>query len=215
MRDNGGFTSSAKLVNRPVMQTAVLIVAAGSGTRLGGPVPKQYQLLNGDMVLTRTLRAVLASSHVTSAICVISGDARELYDEAVGAVQDPRLLQPALGGATRAGSVMNGLEALADTTPDRVLIHDAARPFLAPEHLDALCTTGRLQSWRSPLSMRFGARSKVRQTFPYPARVFGVRRPRRHFRLPGYWRPTGPMPTIPILRRTMQRPIGEPVIRCA
>lgn len=124
------------------MQNAVLIVAAGSGTRLGGPVPKQYQTLGAQMVLTRTLRAVLASNLVTSVICVISSEARDLYDTAVQPIEDPRLLQPALGGATRAGSVLNGLKALAGSNPDRVLIHDAARPFLALEHLDALCANG-------------------------------------------------------------------------
>ena len=43
---------------------------------------------------------------------------------------DARLLAPVTGGATRAQSVLRGLEALSDRAPDHVLIHDAARPFV-------------------------------------------------------------------------------------
>ncbi|MFK7945562.1 MAG: bifunctional 2-C-methyl-D-erythritol 4-phosphate cytidylyltransferase/2-C-methyl-D-erythritol 2,4-cyclodiphosphate synthase [Paracoccaceae bacterium] len=123
------------------MKTALLIVAAGSGTRLGGPVPKQYQLLGREMILTRTLRTILASDHITSVICVINPEARYLYDQAVDPVSDPRMLAPASGGVTRSESVLNGLEALAEVAPDRVLVHDAARPFISVQLLDTLCTT--------------------------------------------------------------------------
>ncbi|MEM1299735.1 MAG: 2-C-methyl-D-erythritol 4-phosphate cytidylyltransferase, partial [Pseudomonadota bacterium] len=64
------------------MKTAAIIVAAGSGTRLGGPVPKQYQTLKGEMILTRTIRALLAADHVTSVICVINPEVRDRYDQA-------------------------------------------------------------------------------------------------------------------------------------
>ena len=49
---------------------------------------------------------------------------------------DGRLLAPVLGGATRQVSVRNGLRALAPHAPDRVLIHDAARPFVTPDVID-------------------------------------------------------------------------------
>ncbi|HLS19050.1 MAG TPA: 2-C-methyl-D-erythritol 4-phosphate cytidylyltransferase, partial [Paracoccaceae bacterium] len=42
------------------MQIAAIVVAAGQGTRFGGPIPKQYLDLAGEPVLTRTLRALLA-----------------------------------------------------------------------------------------------------------------------------------------------------------
>ena len=131
----------AQYVKTLAMKIAALIVAAGSGTRLGGSVPKQYQLLGAEMILTRTLRAILACDRVTSLICVISPEMQAHYDAATAALDGPRVLPPTAGGASRAASVLNGLEALAATHPDRVLIHDGARPFIGAEQLDALCTT--------------------------------------------------------------------------
>lgn len=119
------------------MQTAAIIVAAGQGLRLGGPVPKQYRELAGEPVLTRTLRAVLAAP-VDAALVVIHPDARDAYDRAAAPVACPRLLPPVAGGATRADSVRNGLEALETRAPGRVLVHDAARPFVGPQRIAAL-----------------------------------------------------------------------------
>lgn len=119
------------------METAAIIVAAGQGTRLGGEVPKQYRDLAGAPVLTRTLRAVLAAP-VAAVLVAIRPDARAAYDRAVAAIDDPRLLPPVAGGGTRAESVRNALDALAVHGPMRVLIHDAARPFVTPERIAAL-----------------------------------------------------------------------------
>ncbi|MEM9140619.1 MAG: bifunctional 2-C-methyl-D-erythritol 4-phosphate cytidylyltransferase/2-C-methyl-D-erythritol 2,4-cyclodiphosphate synthase [Pseudomonadota bacterium] len=120
------------------MSTAALIVAAGKGLRLGGPVPKQFQDLGGMMVLTRTVRAVLRSKRIDHALVVIHPDYRDLYETAIQTIQDARLLPPVPGGAERAESVRFGLEALATHAPDRVLIHDGARPFLTEDDIDAL-----------------------------------------------------------------------------
>ena len=119
------------------MQTAAIIVAAGQGTRLGGPVPKQYRDLAGEPVLTRTLRAVLAAP-VDAVLVAIHPDAREAYDRAAAPVAGPRLLPPVPGGEARADSVRNALEALKPHGPTRVLVHDAARPFVAPGRIAAL-----------------------------------------------------------------------------
>lgn len=121
------------------MSTAALIVAAGTGTRLGGPVPKQYQALSGEMILTRTLRALLACSSIDHVLCAIHPEAGALYDQAARPITDPRLLAPVHGGDSRAASVARALEALRPHNPARVLIHDGARPFVTPEALDTLC----------------------------------------------------------------------------
>jgi 2-C-methyl-D-erythritol 4-phosphate cytidylyltransferase / 2-C-methyl-D-erythritol 2,4-cyclodiphosphate synthase len=119
------------------MENAAIIVAAGQGLRLGGPVPKQYQPLGAEPVLTRTLRAILAAP-IDAVVVAIHPDARALYDAAAAPVACPRLLAPVAGGATRAESVLRGLEALEPSAPARVLVHDAARPFVAPADLAAL-----------------------------------------------------------------------------
>jgi 2-C-methyl-D-erythritol 4-phosphate cytidylyltransferase/2-C-methyl-D-erythritol 2,4-cyclodiphosphate synthase len=108
---------------------SALVVAAGRGHRAGQDLPKQYVRLGGACVLRRTLEALL-SHPAMGAIQVVIGDGDEsLYREAVAGL--PKLLPPAPGGATRQQSVLNGLEALAPHAPDLVLVHDAARPFIA------------------------------------------------------------------------------------
>ena len=114
------------------MSTAAIIVAAGRGTRLGGAVPKQYQRLAGEMVLTRTLRAALACPEIDWVLVAIHPEAEGLYAEAVAALDDPRLLPPVHGGAERSDTVRLALQALQAQTPEVVLIHDAARPFASP-----------------------------------------------------------------------------------
>lgn len=114
------------------MRTAAIIVAAGRGERLGGPVPKQYRRIGGEMVLTRTLRAALAAPEIDAVITAIAPDADALYLEAAAPLDDPRLMPPAPGGAHRAESVCRALEALERDPPEIVLVHDAARPFASP-----------------------------------------------------------------------------------
>lgn len=126
------------------MPTAGLIVAAGRGQRLGSEQPKQYLDLgpagqSASSVLARAIAALLASPAVTAVRVVIHPDDRPLYDGAVAGLSDPRLGPPVRGGASRADSVLHGLEALAaGDAPDRVLIHDAARPFVSTAVIDAL-----------------------------------------------------------------------------
>jgi 2-C-methyl-D-erythritol 4-phosphate cytidylyltransferase/2-C-methyl-D-erythritol 2,4-cyclodiphosphate synthase len=111
-----------------------LIVAAGRGSRLGGDVPKQYRPLGGQPVLRRTAAAFLGHPAVSGVRVVIHPDDAALYAEAVAGLA---LLAPVHGGATRQDSVRLGLESLAPLAPERVLIHDAARPFIAPEPIAA------------------------------------------------------------------------------
>ncbi|WP_029008160.1 bifunctional 2-C-methyl-D-erythritol 4-phosphate cytidylyltransferase/2-C-methyl-D-erythritol 2,4-cyclodiphosphate synthase [Azospirillum halopraeferens] len=106
-----------------------LIVAAGSGRRFGAERPKQYHDLAGAPILRRTVEAFLDHPAVGAVQVVIDPAHRQWYDDAVAGLALP---DPVPGGATRQRSVRNGLERLAETgaPPDRVLIHDAARPFI-------------------------------------------------------------------------------------
>lgn len=106
---------------------AVLVVAAGRGTRLGGDLPKQYQDLAGQPVLRHTLARFAADPAVRWVRAVIHPDDRALYDQAALGLGLP---EPALGGASRQDSVRLGLESLDEFAPDLVLIHDGARPFV-------------------------------------------------------------------------------------
>jgi 2-C-methyl-D-erythritol 4-phosphate cytidylyltransferase/2-C-methyl-D-erythritol 2,4-cyclodiphosphate synthase len=107
-------------------RTAILIVSAGRGERLGGGLPKQYRSLAGVPVLRRTLEALSALPGTLLQVVIGAGH-EAAYEEAVAGLGLPA---PVMGGASRQGSVRNGLEALAADAPDYVLIHDAARPLV-------------------------------------------------------------------------------------
>ena len=107
-------------------RVGAVIVAAGRGSRMGGELPKQYQMLGGRPVLARTAERLASHPAVAELVVVIhpddAGRARAALPAGVATVP---------GGATRAASVAAGLAALSDAV-GRVLIHDAARPF--PTH---------------------------------------------------------------------------------
>lgn len=108
-------------------RTVVLVVAAGRGTRFGGEMPKQWRDLGGRPVLLHSVAAFAAHPGVDAVKVVIHPDDRALYESAVKGLS---LGEPILGGATRQESVRFGLEGIADLAPERVLIHDGARPFV-------------------------------------------------------------------------------------
>jgi 2-C-methyl-D-erythritol 4-phosphate cytidylyltransferase/2-C-methyl-D-erythritol 2,4-cyclodiphosphate synthase len=122
----------------PAPTVYVLIVAAGRGSRFGGPLPKQYCVLAGEPVLRRTVVAFRAHPAISGVRVVIHPDDRTLYDAAVG---DLGLPEPVPGGLTRQDSVRNGLEAIAPAQPDLVLIHDAARPLISAGAIDRLISS--------------------------------------------------------------------------
>jgi 2-C-methyl-D-erythritol 4-phosphate cytidylyltransferase/2-C-methyl-D-erythritol 2,4-cyclodiphosphate synthase len=136
-------------VETRLMSVAALIVAAGRGSRAGDGTPKQFRLLGGKPVLTRTLEAFLRHPRIAKTLVVIHPDDMELYQEGIAVLPHDltsRLLPVAYGGETRQDSVRQGLEALLDFPPERILIHDAARPFadasLIERALEAMETWG-------------------------------------------------------------------------
>ena len=108
------------------MTTAALIVAAGRGVRAGGDIPKQWRSIAGEMILTRSITRFSSCDLV---VVVLHPDDMHRADELKGC-------RCVAGGATRAASVRAGLEAMADTAPDYVLIHDAARPLVPHAVID-------------------------------------------------------------------------------
>ncbi|MFT3762625.1 MAG: 2-C-methyl-D-erythritol 4-phosphate cytidylyltransferase [Pseudoxanthomonas sp.] len=124
-----------------------VVPAAGRGARFGGDTPKQYLEVDGRSLLAHTLDALLAHPLVEGAVVVVSGNdpdgsarAETLRMAAAG-----KPLLAAVGGATRAASVLAGVDALPDEVraDDFVLVHDAARPNLALGDLQKLIERGR------------------------------------------------------------------------
>ncbi|MEA2955549.1 MAG: 2-C-methyl-D-erythritol 4-phosphate cytidylyltransferase [Alphaproteobacteria bacterium] len=127
---------------------AILVVAAGRGTRVGGDQPKQYRPLLGLPLLTRTLSNLSSAAPEAHLRAVIHADDRAAYSAALGQLQEggAQWAEPAIGGATRQQSVRNGLEALAAEGISQeaiVLVHDAARPFLTSELVTRAIETAR------------------------------------------------------------------------
>lgn len=108
-------------------RVAVLVVAAGRGSRAGGGLPKQYRPVHGRPVLGHSLEAFACHPLVNMIRVVIHPDDQALYRQAAGALD---LLPSVFGGATRQESVYLGLISLQEDAPDIVLIHDGARPVV-------------------------------------------------------------------------------------
>ena len=116
------------------MSTAVILVAAGSGTRLGSPLPKAFVSVGGKPLLQRALETVAGWSRCDSVVLVVpagyEAPARALAADVSG-------LQVVIGGDTRSDSVRQGLAALPPAT-EHVLIHDAARALMPLDVFDRI-----------------------------------------------------------------------------
>lgn len=113
-------------------RTTALIVAAGSGSRSGGDAPKQYRMLAGKSVLAHAIDALAGHSEIDVIQVVIGEGQQAAYRTAIG---ERALPAPIVGGQSRRESVANGL---ASISGERVLVHDAARPFLPAAVIDRL-----------------------------------------------------------------------------
>jgi 2-C-methyl-D-erythritol 4-phosphate cytidylyltransferase len=120
-----------------------VVPAAGSGTRFGGELPKQYLEVAGRPLIAHALDALLAHPAVAGAVLALAADDPWWpgWQERAG-----KPLLTCAGGTSRAASVLAALEALPDTVraDDFVLVHDAARPNLALADLDQLLERGRV-----------------------------------------------------------------------
>jgi 2-C-methyl-D-erythritol 4-phosphate cytidylyltransferase/2-C-methyl-D-erythritol 2,4-cyclodiphosphate synthase len=112
------------------MRIAAILVAGGSGSRFGSAVPKQFVRLAGRPVIRHAAEALLPHIDLLQPV----GQAPAIGE----ALQGLQHLPCVAGGAQRQDSVRAGLEALAPHAPDIVLVHDAARPIIAPGTIEAL-----------------------------------------------------------------------------
>lgn len=119
------------------MNTTAIIVAAGTGSRLGGALSKTYLPIAGRAMVLRTLDQVFASRSVSKAVLVVAENdfprCQALLETDPSVRDRPWVLQA--GGATRQESVARGLQRL-DPDCEIVLIHDGARPFVSPDLID-------------------------------------------------------------------------------
>ena len=114
-----------------------IIVAGGRGLRMGGDMPKQYQMLAGEPVLCRTLKAFQMHELIDSIVLVVHADDIDYCrDKVLKGSCLPKLERIVVGGAERSDSVRAGLVATNTKVDGIVLIHDAVRPFVSSELID-------------------------------------------------------------------------------
>ena len=115
------------------MKKYAIIVAGGSGTRMGAVLPKQFMLLKDKPVLFYSLKTFLDAYNDLQIILVLPLDYTDMGQEIIDAYFDKSRIRIAAGGDTRFQSVKNGLSTIKDKTTGLVAIHDGVRPLISIE----------------------------------------------------------------------------------
>jgi 2-C-methyl-D-erythritol 4-phosphate cytidylyltransferase len=124
-------------LSEPAVHHWVVIPAAGVGKRMQSDVPKQYHAIHNKTVLEHTIKVFLQHPQISRVVVVLEGS--DSHWSQLDCAQDAKVLL-AVGGETRAQSVLNGIVSLQPYAQphDWVLVHDAARPGLSTSALDRL-----------------------------------------------------------------------------
>ena len=131
------------------MKKFMIVVAGGSGTRMGADIPKQFLLLGGRPVLMRTLENIYRIDAGISLILVLPRSQRDYWAELCEKYHFEVPVTLADGGATRFESVKNGL-AMVDGD-GLVAVHDGVRPFLTSSVVDACYSAAALHGAAVPV----------------------------------------------------------------
>ena len=111
------------------MKTTAIIVAAGTGSRFKTTTPKQFLELAGQPVVAHTIDRFQSAASIDSIVVVLAEDRVSAFQHSAS-----KLFAVVAGGATRAESVMHGLDAVGGA--EIVAVHDGARPFVTPDEID-------------------------------------------------------------------------------
>ena len=118
------------------MKKYLIVVAGGKGTRMGGEMPKQFQLLDGKPIIMITLERLHAIDPTIQLILVLPAEHIELWKELCKEYSFAVPLLLTNGGSTRFYSVQNGLAQVDDLEEALVGVHDGVRPFVSAKVLD-------------------------------------------------------------------------------
>ncbi|MCL2874481.1 MAG: 2-C-methyl-D-erythritol 4-phosphate cytidylyltransferase [Defluviitaleaceae bacterium] len=119
------------------MFSSAIIVAAGSGKRLGSSLPKQFLKLNSKPILSHTIEKFENCCFINEIIVVVPFDYLDhAKSEVVNCYKFEKVKKVIPGGDTRQSSVFNGLKEVDDTS-EIVVIHDGARPFVSTDDIAA------------------------------------------------------------------------------
>ena len=124
------YAQCAPLYTPPGMQVFVILPAAGLGTRMAGPQPKQFLALSGVPILIHSLRAFAAVERVTAIFVAVRKPEMERVQAQVAEHGFAARVRVVEGGNNRQESVAHALAALPADSDDIVLVHDAVRPLI-------------------------------------------------------------------------------------
>jgi 2-C-methyl-D-erythritol 4-phosphate cytidylyltransferase len=124
------------LYTHAVMQVFVILPAAGLGTRMAGPQPKQFLALDGIPILIHSLRAFAAVERVTAIFVAVRKPEFERVQAQIDEYGFADRVRVVEGGDSRQESVAHALTALPAQPDDIVLVHDAVRPLIDPATID-------------------------------------------------------------------------------
>jgi 2-C-methyl-D-erythritol 4-phosphate cytidylyltransferase len=118
-----------------------IIAAAGQGTRMAGKRPKQFLELAGTPILFHTLKAFEQCDAIQEIIVVIAPQESAGFLSLANKFGLRKLARVVPGGATRAESVLHGLQAVREVTAEVVAVHDGVRPFVTAEEISRTVDT--------------------------------------------------------------------------
>jgi 2-C-methyl-D-erythritol 4-phosphate cytidylyltransferase len=117
------------------MSLSAIIVAAGIGSRLGGPTPKGFVRLGGKPLFLHSLEVLLSHGAITEAVLVVPEGFEAEAGAVIASARSGKKTAVVAGGRERWQSVENGVK---KTDGEWVLVHDAARPFVTRAVIDAV-----------------------------------------------------------------------------
>ena len=159
------------------MKVAVILPAAGLGTRMGTASPekagisrKQFMLLDGAPILLHTIRKFAASPLITEIVVALRGEDVAWAKDLIDNDGLPKPVRVVIGGDSRHQSVENAIASLDDDT-DLVAVHDAVRPFIDQELIrqviEEATATGAAIAGTVPVdTVKQVHRNKIRATIP-------------------------------------------------
>ncbi len=112
-----------------------IIAAAGQGTRLAGRRPKQFLELAGTPIIFHTLKAFEQCDEIQEFIVVVAAEEAAGFQSLAAKYDLQKIKAVVSGGATRAQSVLHGLNAVEAATAEIIAVHDGVRPFVTPEEI--------------------------------------------------------------------------------
>ena len=122
-----------------------IIAAAGQGTRMAGKRPKQFLELAGVPIIFHTLKAFEQCDAIQEIIVVMAAEETAGF-LSLADKHDLRKIRAVVpGGATRAESVLHGLDVVEEATAEIVAVHDGVRPFVTPDEIARTVQAAKLE----------------------------------------------------------------------